>query len=145
MPETLNIITTAKRQDRYDELQIQLQSQKIADVKYWEGEVFKHSPKKGICRAHKRIVQDAKDNGDEKCVIGENDLQFTSVGAWKYFLDSVPNDFDTFSGLVYVGDIEDNRIISQASGMTTLYAVHERFYDFFLSIPDDCHIDRDYH
>lgn len=142
---TLNILTTVKRQDRYDELQPELKKQGITDVEYWYGEVFKHSIKKGICRGHKKIVQHAKENNLPFIIIAENDIKFCGEekGAWQYFLDNIPNDYDIYSALCYSGTIKENRIVSQASGFTTLYIVNQRFYDFFLSIPDDCHIDRE--
>lgn len=44
--------------------------------------------------------------------------------------------------MVYVGTIKDGEIKSICSGFT-LYTVQERFYDFFLSIPDSSHVDRE--
>lgn len=143
MKDCINVLHTSKRQDRYDELQAEFKKHNISKVLYWEGEIFKHTPKKGICRGHKRIVQFAKDQELPYIIIAENDIRLFGKGAWQYFIDNIPHDYDTYSGLVYVGDIQNNRITSQASGMTSLYIVHERFYDLFLSIPDDVHIDRE--
>ncbi len=109
------------------------------------GEVIPHNAKMGICRSHKKIVQYAKDNNMPMVAIAEDDCRMMGgVGAWKYFVDNMPDDFDLYLSMYYSCEkIEGNRIMAPFSAMT-LYFVSARFYDFFLTgIPDDCHLDRE--
>ena len=121
----------------------QIEEQGISDWKVWPGLYEKHDPKKGICMAHKQIVRDAKENGLKCCLIMEDDAVFSAPGAFNYFISQIPEDYDVFMGLIYVGEIKELRVVNGLSGGVTLYVVHERFYDFLLSIPDSCHIDRE--
>jgi len=144
---TLNIISLIERQDRRDELLIELDKQGIADYKFWNGIKNKHYPKLGILQAHKQIVRFAKENNLPYVQIAEDDMCFfgKDKGAWEYYLSQLPNDADLFLSMLYVGDIDkDNRITSICSGFT-MYTVFERFYDTFLSAPEDnggVHVDR---
>jgi len=138
----LNIIHLEKRYDRLVLLEEQIEAQLIFDYRLWEGEIIRKSRRTGICKSHKRIVQWAKDNNQPQVIICEDDIRFFAPGAWLYFLEKIPADYDIFFGMIYVGTFDDNnRINSVISGMT-LYCVNERFYDKFLSIPDQSHIDR---
>lgn len=113
-------------------------------VRVWEGEAIKSNPKMGICRSMKRIVQYAKDNNLEKICIAEDDARAFAPGAWKYFVDNIPKEpWDMYLSCYYACDlVEGNRIMQPFSGMT-LFFVHRNFYDFFLSLPDNCHVDRE--
>lgn len=137
----LNIIHLPKRKDRYDLLVKELSEQDISDYEIWHGEIVPRSRRTGICRSHKKIVQYAKDNNIPKVVIAEDDIKFFAKGAWEYYLQQMPDDFDLYFGMVFKGQIDsNNRLVEVAHGMT-LYTVHERFYDYFLSIDDNNHID----
>lgn len=97
---------------------------------------------KGISKAHKKVVQYAKDNKLPMIVIMEDDCKFTSPNSYKYFLEKLPEDFDMFFGVIYHGDIGDeHRLMNGFSGGLTLYAVHERFYDAYLNVRDNFHLD----
>ncbi len=139
---TINLWT---REDRKELILKEAVKQGVGLV-FWEGEVVKTNPKLGICRSFKRIVQYAKDNNLERVAIAEDDMQFfgETPGAWKYFVDTIPDDYDLYLSGYYACDlVEGNRIMAPFSGMTLLF-VHQRFYDFFLTgISDDCHIDRE--
>jgi hypothetical protein len=74
-------------------------------------------------------------------MIGEDDLKFSSPGAWKYFLEKKPKDFDIYLGGIFLGQPDENNIVKEFTGMT-LYCIHSRFYDTFLNTPEDEHIDR---
>lgn len=110
-------------------------------IKFWQGIVDRHDRKRGVNLAHRQIVQDAKDNGYKWTCIMEDDCRFFGKGAWDYFLDNLPEDFDTYHAMLYVGTIKENRITGLFSSLT-LYIIHERFYDFFLSLPESIHLDR---
>jgi len=131
------------REERETSFIKQIQEQGITDYKVWDGIYEKHDPKKGICMSHKRIIQDAKDNNLPCCLIMEDDAVFSAPGAFDYFISQIPEDYDLFMGLIYVGTVKDYRVMNGFSGGVTLYVVHERFYDFVLDLPDSCHIDRE--
>ena len=139
----INVINLESRPERLEGFLKESEKQGFG-VRVWQGEVVPYNAKMGICRSHKRIVQYAKDNGLKWTCIAEDDCRMfgEQKGAWKYFVDNMPNDFDLYLGMVYVADLVDNRITSRFSSLT-IYFVHQRFYDFFLSIIDDCHLDRE--
>lgn len=110
----------------------------------WPGIICQGDNKRGICLAHKQIVQYAKDNHLPYVAISEDDCRFFgNGGAWRYYLDKMPVEFDIYFSMVYVGVIKDNRIIGDEISGMTMYIINQRFYDFFLSLPDSCHIDRE--
>lgn len=107
-------------------------------VRFWHGivgdnDVFRSL---NIMRAFKKIVQYAKEERLPTVTIMEDDGVFTSDGAWKYYNDNIPDEYDLYLGGVYQATIKDNRIVNGYSG-NTLITVHERFYDFFLSANED--------
>ena len=110
-------------------------------IRFWEGIIDKRGGYAGINLSFKKIVRWAKEQNLPMVCIGEDDLQFSAPGAWQYYLDQMPGQFDIYSGGIYSGQIEGNRIMNGWSG-NTLIIVHERFYDFFLSLTDADHLDR---
>lgn len=100
-------------------------------VRFWEGIIEKQAMS-GINKSFKKIVRWAKEQGLKMVCIGEDDLVFSAPGAWQYYLDNMPNEFDIYSGGIYSGQIKEGRIVNGYSG-NTLITVHEKFYDFFLS------------
>lgn len=110
-------------------------------VRFWEGVVSEKLRCTNISRGHKRIIQDAKTNGLPCCCIAEDDFLMSSDGAWEYYLQNIPDQYDIYFSGVYSGQIEGGRILNGFSGMT-LYTVHHSFYDFFLSAKETDHIDR---
>jgi hypothetical protein len=110
--------------------------------KFWSGIYDRKNPKRGICKSHKQIIQFAKDNHLASIIVAEDDCKFTDREAFDYYLEKTPTDFDLYLGMTYVAEYKGNRVVNGMSGSHTLYTVHERFYDFYLSIPDDVHIDR---
>ncbi len=138
----VNIINLPHRIERRLQAEQQAKEQGFY-ARFVEGIVYPHDRKKGICLAHKQCVRNAKECGDKFCVIAEDDILFNGIGAWDYYLENMPEDFSLYMSMIYVGMIDnENRIRSVFSGMT-MYTVSETFYDFFLSLPDSCHIDRE--
>lgn len=121
----------------------ELHNQGIDDFKIIDGFYDLKNTKEAIHRGHNRIVEMAKNKKLPYCVIAEDDIVFSAPGAYKYFLSQIPKSYDVFCGLVYAGQVEDNRIMNSASGIMSLYVVHSRFYDFFLSLDTNTHIDRE--
>lgn len=139
---TLNILHLSRRVDREQQLIRQLEWNKVPYV-FWEGIDDPTNVKGSICIGHQRIVAYAKDNKLPFVNIAEDDLMFTHKQSYQYFNEMVPDDYDLFFGLVYAGDVnEERRVENGMSGVMTMYRVHERFYDVFLNQPASEHIDR---
>lgn len=106
-------------------------------VRFWPGNTDESVYRCGnISRAFKQIVKDAKERNLQTVTIAEDDMVLTSKGAWEYYLKNIPVEFDIYSGGIYSGQLQENRIVNGYSG-NTLITVHERFYDFFLSASED--------
>lgn len=136
---TLNIIHLPRRLDRYISLVDQLISQNIHEYKIWQG-VENENVWTGISQAFKQIVMDAKEKELPFVCIGEDDLQFTDKDSWKYFNENTPDYYDMYIASYYSGlETFDHRIES-FRGMT-LIKVAQKFYNTFLSLPEDKNID----
>lgn len=125
---------------RENNIYTQLREQNITEYTIWNGVIDK-PVHKAICRMHKMIVQDAKDKGLPMVTIMEDDAKFTCVRAWEYYQQQMPQGADIFLGMVYSGEVVENRLLNGWSGMT-LITIFEKFYNEFLSVPDARHIDR---
>ena len=137
---TLHIIHLSERKDRWQILQNELEEQKIHDYRIWEGIVHEVA-RIGIAKSHKKIVQFAKENYLPNILIGEDDLKFTAPGAFDFFLNRIPTSFDLYlAGIIY-GKIKNDNSVDDYSG-TMLYLVNEKFYDQFLSLSEEKHLDR---
>lgn len=110
-------------------------------VRFWEGVIEQHGHT-GISKAFKKIIKNAMDAGLPRVLIAEDDMIFTSPGAYNYFIDKIPEDYDIYLGGVYSAQYsDDGRIINGYSG-NTLMMINERFYDFILSDEKNDHLDR---
>jgi len=137
----MNIIHLAHRVDRLQLLQKELLSQQIVEYRIWNGVIDVESPCRGICRAHKEIIEWAKREKLTEVLIAEDDLHFTALGAFDYYIKNKPLDFDIYLGGVTWGTIDPDNLVSDFSG-TTLYFVHQRFYDTLLMQPENIPWDR---
>lgn len=99
------------------------------------------SIKASINAAHKNIVRFAQFAGWKEVCIAEDDLEFTSPCSWQHFMKNKPKEYDLYLSMVYLGQPDENNIVKDFTGMT-MYVVHSRFYDIFLSADPDEHIDR---
>lgn len=138
---TLHIIHLPHRTDRWELLLKEFQQESITDYKIWNGIVDSSKAAKGISRSHKQIVQFALENEYPEVLIGEDDLHFTAPGAFAYFLGEKPTDYDIYLGGPSHGKLDSANKVKDFAGLL-LYIIHRRFYETFLSIPDDQHIDR---
>jgi len=109
------------------------------DYIVWNG-IRHEEPKTGVSRAHKQIVQEAKENGRRMVIISEDDVMFTCPTSFNHYFANMPEDFDIYLGGVSGGTVK-NKTISFFSGFF-FYTVHERFYDAFLAADETCNIDR---
>lgn len=137
----VNVISLEHRTDRMEHFHQQALEQNFG-YRVWPGIICKGDNKRGVNLAHRQIVQYAKDNHLPYVIICEDDVNFFAPFAFKYFIDNIPQDYDTYHSMIYVGEITNNRITSVFSSMT-MYAINSRFYDFFLSLPESIHIDRE--
>jgi len=138
---TLNIIHLAHRKDRWDLLQETLSAQKIDDWRIWPGEVDHESARRGICRSHKQIISFAKEQHQAHVLVAEDDVYFTAPGAFTYFMDHMPDDFDMYLGGITWGKLMDDQTVQDFAGIT-LYVMHEQFYDKFLALDEEKDADR---
>jgi hypothetical protein len=136
-----NIIHLPHRIDRLETLYNELETQNIKDYKMWDGIIDEELVCRGISQAHKQIVRHFKKMDIPMVLIAEDDVHFTAPGAFPYFLNNIPHDFDIYLAGIMYGTITADGITENFSG-TTLYIIHERFYDTFLSLPEEYHIDR---
>ncbi len=137
----LNIIHLPERIDRRELLDRELITQSITNFKIWNGIRNQQAVFAGISAAHKQIVRYAKTVRDKKVMIAEDDIRFTCHGAFQYFLDNEPEDYDLYLASIYMGTLKEDNTVHDFSGLT-LYMVHERFYDTFLGINPMNHLDR---
>lgn len=101
-----------------------------------------------INRTHKRCVRKAKEVGLEEVCILESDVVFPAVDGWAYFLKNKPEEFDIYMGGCYGPIVKscfpaNNNIaypVEPVAGFHC-YIVRSRYYDKYLSVPDDEHID----
>lgn len=109
------------------------------DFQFWDG-VEGGKVKANIHAAHKQIIQHAKEQGWNKVVVAEDDLVWTAPGAWKYFLDNEPPNYDLYVSSYYSGSHDENNIVTGLRGLT-LYICHSRYYDTFLGLSENIHLD----
>lgn len=100
-----------------------------------------------INASHKLIVQQAKEAHLPEVCIMESDVLFPAKDGWEYFLKNKPA-CDVYFGGVYEADRKEFTdqqemempMITKFSGMHC-YIIDNTFYDTFLSLPDNDHID----
>jgi hypothetical protein len=141
MKMTINVIHLANRYDRERTLEKEMKEQDVIDYRVWDGIIDPKTPSRGISKAHKQIVKYARNNSLHEILIAEDDLKFTSKGAFKFFLKNKPKDFDIYLAGIYIGKINDDNTVKDFSGLTC-YIINQRFFDTFLSMPEQCNIDR---
>lgn len=146
--DTLNIIHLPNnelyphRKEREDSFLKQIKEQNIKDYNIWEGVFNPDNTIQAVSQAHKQIVRAAKEQNRPRVIIAEDDFSFTNKGAWQYFLNSIPEKYDVFLSHIYHGKYElDTGKLKGPFASLTLYSVHNRFYDKFLSMPEDKHLD----
>ena len=118
----------------------ELANQEIIDYKLWGG-IYLPSIKASINAGHKQIIADAYENDLPEVCVAEDDIKFFGKGAWQYYLDNKPEDFDIYLGMFFMGDPNERNELTYFNGMT-LYTVSKNFYPTFLTLPNDEHIDR---
>lgn len=141
----LNIIHDSRYFERMVFLLEELNKHGITDYKIWEAITDRKTVVESINASHKMIVQWAKDNGMDEVLIGEDDLMFTHPEGFKYFMDNKPKEYDVYIGGSYLIDNRINYVKPHvkvpAWAGNQLVIINSRYYDTFLSLPDEAHID----
>lgn len=135
----VHVINLKHRPDRLEHFKQQAKEQGF-EYKVWPG-IIHELPFTGIAKAFKQVVQYAKDNNLDRVIIAEDDVCFSCHGAFNYFIENTPDDFDLYLSSVYAGDLTKENTVTWFSGFT-LCIIHSRFYDKFLATPENNHIDR---
>ncbi len=130
----VNVIYNNINIEDYDRLIKEFDEQNVS-YKFWDAVIIDYKVVESINASHKMIVKWAKENNMDEVIIAEQDLTFTSPNSWKYFIEKKPVDFDLYLGCTY-GSLKHNMICG-----FHLYIVSNKFYDRFLSIPDNVHVD----
>lgn len=129
------------REEREKSFLKEIEEQDIKDFKVWDGIYDPENTIRAISRAHKQIIRHAKENKLPMVIVAEDDIQFTKLGAWDYFIKSIPKEFDIYLGHIYNGQWDkDGKILTEFASLS-LYCVHEKFYDYFLNVSERQHID----
>jgi hypothetical protein len=110
------------------------------DAVFWDATVLPHTIQ-AISLSHKKIVKYAKDNKLPEICIAEDDILFTSLNSYKYFLDNKPDDFDIYLGGYYTGIPLPDKTLYSFSGLH-IYCIRESFYEKFLSVTTLRNIDQ---
>lgn len=140
----LNILYDDRRYERYHPLMGELERQGIYDFQFWPA-ILKPTVVESINAGFKAIVRWAKEQGLKEVAIAEDDVFFENANGWLYFLNRKPKSFSIYISGSY---LKDNRI-EYKSPVTKVSAyvgnhciiIHESYYDTFLSVPDNEHID----
>lgn len=136
----INVIHDPRREDRLRSLE-QVVRQTPVELKFWPAVHHTHKSFVGIGRAHKNIVASALINKLPMICIAEDDFYFPAPGAWDHFLNTIPAQFDLYLASIYQGQIDQHQRTTDFCGLT-LYIIHERFYQTFLNLKENGHIDR---
>lgn len=141
---TINIILDERRCERKELLLEEFRKQNITDYKFWDCVILPNVVE-SINASHKMIVRDAKERGLKEVCIGEDDLMFTCKGAWNYFLKQKPPKYDVYIAGSYLINNDYNYTaplvkVNEWVG-NHLIIVSENYYDTFLSVPNNDHID----
>lgn len=113
----------------------ELERQEITDFELWPC-IIEPNVVKSINLSHKMIVREAQEKGLKEVCIAEDDVMFSAKDGWKYFLDNKPEIYDLYLSATYIVTTPLKHICG-----FHLYCVHEKFYEKFLSVPDESHID----
>jgi len=135
-----NIIHSTSQPNRLPILLKELEQQGIKNYEIWEGKHDISSVAKSINLSHKQIIEYAHVAEWDEVLIMEDDIRFCGEGAFNYFLNNKPIDFDIYLGGIYIGDISENNKVKYFTGFHC-YIVSRKFYQTFLNTPDEEHID----
>lgn len=135
----VNVIHNTAQNERYKTLIDEFITQGITKYKIWPA-LHEKTVIKSINLAHKQIIKWAKENSLPTVTIFEDDIKFTGNGAFDYFIQNEPPEYDLYLGGFFLGEIKDG-LLKEFTALHC-YTVHQRFYDTFLNTKDDIHLDQ---
>ncbi len=118
----------------------ELEKQGIDNYYLWDAVHDNRGTYQGINKAHKQIIEWAKENGLPYVTICEDDVCFFDKGAYQYFLDNEPKDYDIYLSSIFLGQIDENNETERFTGLT-LYRVNYTYFDDFLGAEENEHLD----
>lgn len=136
----INIIHDAKWTERDTLLKREITEHNL-EVIFWPAIYDPMIPFRGVARAHKQIIADAKEKNLPFVVVAEDDLLFTAKGAYEYYIEKMPPEFDLYLASVYFGHLSKENTVRDFAGLT-LYTCHNKFYDTFLATQENDNLDR---
>lgn len=140
---SVNIIHDNRRSERYEPLIKELEEQGISDYTIWDAVEDIKSVVRSINLSHKKIVRWAKESELKEVCIMEDDVSFPAKNGFEYFLSKKPEQYDIYSACNYLPTSVFTGYVAAPSLVGFhCYLVSERYYDTFLSLPDEGHIDQ---
>jgi GR25 family glycosyltransferase involved in LPS biosynthesis len=136
----LHIIHLPHRTDRLALLIKELERQEILDYRIWP-RIKTIRPSFGIAMAHQQVVKWAIQENLPEITIAEDDVLFTALGAFTYYLQSKPSTFDLYLAGITYGELLPDNTVNDFAG-THLYTIHQNFYTPFLDQKGKEDIDR---
>jgi len=141
----INIIHDSRRSEKYPLLITELSRQGLTEDDYeiWAALAHPGSVIESINASHKMIIQKAKDEGMEDICVMEDDVCFPAKDGLQYFFNNAPK----FPWRMYLAGAYAVEWYKPVQGLVThfvgmhCYLMNSIFYDIFLAIPNDKHID----
>lgn len=122
----------------------EIQKQRIVLAKIWEP-ILSNSVVESINATHKAIVRYAKEKRLPEICIMEDDNYFPAIDGWEYFIKNKPDRFDAYmAGTYLINRPEDySPPVIKVDGWVGnhLIIISQKYYETFLSVPDNEHID----
>ena len=139
-----NVLYDDRFPDRFHHIAEEMKVQGIENYNLCSP-IYASSVVESINLSQKKIVQDAKDRGDKYTCIIEDDIEFACKGAWDYFLKNMPKSFSVYIGGSYLIDNRNEYKeplvkVNEWVGNHCII-IHESYYDKFLALPSNQHID----
>lgn len=119
------------------------------DAKIWQGVHDPDSVVRSIGLSHKQIVQFATLHYLPQICIMEEDVWFPAQDGWWYFQKNIPDNFDLYLGGAYGLNQTALKAVANGAGPIAInnfaglhcYVINENYYEKFLNLPEDKHID----
>jgi hypothetical protein len=134
---TVHIIHDNRRPERFQSFTDELERQGILEFTVWSPVEDIKSVVRSINLSHKQIVRWAAEQGLDRVCIMEDDIMFPSKDGWNFFLKNCPKEFKLYSACNY---FNRENPAKELVGLHC-YIIHESYYNEFLSIDKDKHID----
>lgn len=144
----VHVLYDDRRAEKFGPLMHELTVQGVEATKIWRP-IEAKTVIESINRSHKAIIRYAMEMGFEETCLIEDDCYFPAPDGWQYFLNHKPDDYDIYLGGCYgLNKVAFNRVRGE-HGAVEIHnfvglhcaIIHSRYYDRFLSVPDNEHID----